>query len=141
MSKDCHGRQGKSLVTLTSPRRQFAALLLFLLFVPWSLAAQERIWTVRATGPGERVVAPDLKSAAELVTLDGSLTPQLLALAPEASLKVTDWPVAPETRSDVVLTRHEVYSPEAKIFRVDGKRLAEVPRSRLAFYWGVAEDD
>jgi hypothetical protein len=141
MSKHCHGRQGNSLVTFTSPRGRFAAALLFLLFVPLGLAAQERTWTVRAAGPGERVVAPDLKSTAELVTLDEGLTPRLLALEPEASLKVTDWPVAPEVRRDVVLTRHEVYSPEARVFRLDGRKMTEIPRSRLAFYWGTAEDD
>jgi hypothetical protein len=87
------------------------------------------------------VVAPDLKSSAELVTLDGSLLPTLLALAPETSLKVTDWPVAPETRRDIVLTRHEIYAPDAKIYRVDGQGQTELPRSTLALYWGVTEGD
>ncbi|MEA2691998.1 MAG: hypothetical protein QOJ16_1385 [Acidobacteriota bacterium] len=141
MSKHCHGRQGNSLFNFTSPRGRFAAVLLFLFCVPLGLSAAEPLSPVRAAGPGERIVAPDFKSAAELVTLDGSLTPRLLALAPEASLTVTDWPVAPEVRRDVVLTRHEVYSPEAKIFRMEGGKRTEVPRSGLAFYWGTAADD
>jgi hypothetical protein len=150
MTKHCHRRQGESLFTSTSPRGRFAAVFVVLLLLPLGLGAQgaqapqgpqERHWTVRAAGPGRRAVAPDLKSPAELVTLEAGLTPRLLALAPEASLEVADWPVAPEVRNDVVLTRHEVYSPESKILRVDGKKLTEVPRSRLAFYWGTAKDD
>ena len=144
MSKPCHERQGISLSPSTSPRGHFAAVLLFLVLLPLAslqVAAQESLGNVRGAGPGERIVAPDLKSSAELLTLDASLTPRLLALAPEASLQVTDWPVAPETRRDVILTRHEIYAPDAKIFRVDGKGLTEVPRSNLALYWGTAADD
>ncbi len=141
MSKPCHERHSKSLSFFTTPR--LAAVLLFLL-VPLGARATtlaEAIGSIPGAGPGERVVAPDQKSTAELVTLDSGLTPALLALAPEASLRVTDWPVAPETRRDVVLTRHEIYAPDAKIYRVDGTGKIEVPRSNVALYWGMAEDD
>ena len=146
MSKHCHGRQGSPLFTVNSPRGRFAVVVfLLLLLLPLGVAvqasAQEHRWTVRAAGPGQRAVAPDLKSPAELVTLEAGLTPRLLELAPEGSLEVTDWPVAPEVRQDVLLTRHEVYAPDARILRVDGGKTTEVPRSRLAFYWGTAKDD
>src|SRR5215470_17697669 len=111
-----HGRLRESRFQTYLLRRLFvAALLLF----PWSLSAQETSrFAVRAVaGPGERVVAPDLKSTAEKVTLDASLMPRLLALPVEGSLAVADWPVAPESRRDVVLTRHEVYAPDARILR------------------------
>jgi hypothetical protein len=141
MSKPCHERHSNTLSFFTTPR--LAAVLLFLLVPLGALRATavETVGSVRGAGPGERVVAPDEKSAAELVTLDPGLTPALLALAPEASLRVTDWPVAPETRKDVVLTRHEIYAPDAKIYRVDGTGKTEVPRSNVALYWGLAEDD
>ena len=143
MSKPCHERRSDTLSFFTWPRK-FVAVLLFLVLAPLGAlraTAQEIVGSVRGAGPGERVLAPDLKSAAELVTLDGSLPLQLLALVSEASLRVTDWPVAPETRRDVVLTRHEIYAPDAKIYRVDGKGRTEVPRSTIALYWGTAEGD
>src|SRR5712691_10004911 len=144
MTKHCHRRQGKTRFTSMLLRGLLAAAFLVVL-VPWSLAGQTSRWTVRAvTGPGELVVAPDLKSPAEQVTLDPGLTPRLLALPLEESLQVADWPFAPESRRDVILTRHEVYAPAARILRVDGSGTmgrTEVPRSRLAFYWGTAEDD
>jgi metallopeptidase family M12-like protein/IPT/TIG domain-containing protein len=147
MTKPCHRRLGSPLVPTSLLGLAVAAL--FAAFAPSGLAAQEAaaretMRTVRAAGPGERMVAPDLKSAAELVTLDRRLTPELLALGNEATLRVADWPVAPEARRDVLLTRHEVYAPDARLLRVDGKGatgMSEVPRSRLAFYWGTAEDD
>jgi hypothetical protein len=143
MSKHCHERQSETLSFITWPRR-LAVALLFLMLLPLGalrVAAEEIVGSVRGAGPGERVLAPDLKSSAELVTLDANLTPRLLGLAPEASLRVTDWPVAPETRRDVILTRHEIYAPDAKIYRVDDKGLTELPRSTIALYWGVAEGD
>ncbi|HZF13059.1 MAG TPA: M12 family metallo-peptidase [Thermoanaerobaculia bacterium] len=144
MTKLCHRHQGKTYLDSILPRGLLTAALLFTL-VPWSLSGQTSRWTVRAvTGPGERVLAPDLKSPAERVTLDSGLTPRLLALPMEESLQVADWPIAPESRRNVVLTRHEVYAPDAKVVRVDGpgaRNRTEVPRSRLAFYWGTAEDD
>src|SRR4051812_1743027 len=145
MTKHCHRRQGETLLTSHSLRGLSGLLTAVFLsvLVPFSLAAQEPSRSpLRAVGsPGERVIAPDLKTTAELVTLDAGLAPELLALPVEGSLKVADWPIAPESRRDVILSRHEVYSPEARIFRVDARGGTEVPRSRLAFYWGTAEDD
>jgi len=141
MTKLCHRHRGKTVLASILLRGLLTAALLCAL-VPWSLSGQTSRWTVRAVaGPGERVIAPDLKTTAEQVTLDPGLTPRLLALSVEESLAVADWPVAPESRRNVILTRHEVYAPDAKIVRVDGRRQTELPRSRLAFYWGTAEDD
>ncbi len=94
----------------------------------------------RAAGPGEAIVAPD-GSAAERLTLESGLAPSLLRLGPEETARVADWPVAPGRRETVVLSRHEVYSPDARIVAVDGRRERELPRSRMAFYWGAGEDD
>src|SRR5947209_562140 len=94
----------------------------------------------RAAGPGEAIVAPD-GSAAERLTLESGLAPALLRLGPEEAARVADWPVAPGRRETVVLYRHEVYSPDARIVAVDGRRLRELPRSASVFYWGAGEDD
>src|SRR6185436_2101063 len=50
-------------------------------------------------------------------------------------------PLAPGERADVRLTRFEVYAPGARIWKVEGARQNEVPRSRMAFFRGMAEDD
>lgn len=113
------------------------------LAAPAALTAQPdfRIPAIRSTGPGEPAVAPDLQSPAEVVTLDQGVAPLLLSIPPDAEVRLGDWPIAPEVRADVVLHRREIYAPEAKIYEVRGKRLVEVPRSNLVFYWGAAEVD
>ncbi|HYG65903.1 MAG TPA: M12 family metallo-peptidase [Thermoanaerobaculia bacterium] len=113
------------------------------LAAPAALTAQPdfRIPAIRATGPGEVAVAPDLQSPAEVVTLDQGVAPLLLSIPPDAEVRLGDWPIAPELRADVVLHRREIYAPDAKIYEVRGKRLVEVPRSNLVFYWGAAEVD
>jgi hypothetical protein len=94
----------------------------------------------RAAGPGEAIASPD-GSPAERITLESRLAPTLLRLGPEEAARVADWPVAPGRRETVVLARHEVYAPGARIVAVDGRRERELPRSRMAFYWGVGESD
>ncbi|HTQ79000.1 MAG TPA: M12 family metallo-peptidase [Thermoanaerobaculia bacterium] len=113
----------------------------FLALLPLrGLEAQEGLETIQAAGPGQRVVAPDLKSQAELVTLSSDLAPSLLGLPVEGSLRLANWPVAPEVRRDVIVTRHEIYSPDAHIYKAEGTKLTEIPRSGLAFFWGVTDD-
>ncbi|HVR96203.1 MAG TPA: M12 family metallo-peptidase [Thermoanaerobaculia bacterium] len=96
---------------------------------------------IQASRPGRSAVALDSSSPAEIVTFEPGVAPLLLSLPPEAEVRISDWPIAPEVRADVVLTRREIYSPEARVFRVDGKKLTEVPRSKLVFFWGEAEVD
>lgn len=126
------------------------ALLLAALAAPHALTAQpapqddafgKTVPAIRATGAGEVVVGPDLQSTAEAVTLDPGVAPLLLSLPAESEVRLGDWPIAPEVRADVVLQRHEIYEPKARIFKTVGQRLVEVPRSRLVFYWGEAETD
>jgi len=130
----------------TSRRAGIAILLLSMALTFSASAAAEGFGppfahlSARAAGPGEEVTARD-GSRAELVTLDAALAPALLQLGLEETARIADWPVAPGVRRDVLLTRHEVYAPDARIFKVEGRRTVEQPRSRLAFYWGAAEDD
>jgi hypothetical protein len=96
---------------------------------------------VKAGPPGRLVDAPDGKSQMEVLSLDPGLAPALLAVPLEGSLRIEDWPVAPGVRRAVVVARHDVYSPDAKIVAIDGGREVEVPRSSLVFLWGSAEGD
>ncbi len=77
----------------------------------------------------------------ELLEIDAGLAPALLAAANDETVRVEEWPVAPDRRETVVLTRRDVYAPGARILRVERGRTVEVPRSRLVFLWGAAELD
>jgi hypothetical protein len=96
---------------------------------------------LRAAGPGRVEQDFERDVPTELLSLEEGLAPALLALANDDTVRVEDWPVAPDRREPVVLTRREVYAPGAHIFRIDRGRRVEVPRSRLVFLWGAAEQD
>ncbi len=98
----------------------------------------------RAVPPDAPVVivkAPDLASDAELVRFDAELLPALLRVRTGERVRIAGWPVAPGTRRDVVIVRHEIYAPGARVLRVDAGGTHEVPRSRLVFFWGSVADD
>ncbi|HEX5758791.1 MAG TPA: M12 family metallo-peptidase [Thermoanaerobaculia bacterium] len=96
---------------------------------------------LRAAGPG--LLEEDFSTGAEMevLALDEGLVPALLATANDETVRVEDWPVAPDRREPVVLTRREVYAPGARILRVGGGRRVELPRSRLVFFLGESELD
>ncbi|HYO15173.1 MAG TPA: M12 family metallo-peptidase [Thermoanaerobaculia bacterium] len=96
---------------------------------------------LRAALAGRFVTAPDGEGEAELVDVDPALAPALLDLAPGAARLVADWPVAPGVRQDVELTRFEVYAPDARVVKIQGQRVVELPRSKLAFFHGRPGDD
>jgi hypothetical protein len=93
-----------------------------------------------AAPQGRPVLAPDGATPAEALSLAPDLAQTLLAVPPEESIVLLDWPVAAGVRADVRLTRHEVYAPEARIFVVHASGPVEVPRSSLHFLWGATED-
>jgi len=98
----------------------------------------------RAVPPDAPVVivkAPDLASDAELVRFDAGLLPALLRVRTGERVRIAGWPVAPGARRDVLLTRHEIYAPGARVLRVDAGGTHELPRSRLVFFWGSLADD
>lgn len=88
--------------------------------------------------PAAALAAPP---AAEIVTFGESLAPGLLRVPPDGEVRVDDWPVAAGERAPVVLTRFDVYAPDARIWKVENGRQTEVPRSQLAFFRGRAEND
>ena len=98
----------------------------------------------RAVPPEAPVVivkAPDLASDAELIRFDAELLPALLRVRTGERVRIAGWPVAPGTRRDVVIVRHEIYAPGARVLRIDAGGTHEVPRSRLVFFWGALADD
>jgi hypothetical protein len=99
---------------------------------PRQIDAAVRGQVIDAAGAAER---------AEVVRFGNTVAPELVGTALEESVRIAGWPVAPGERADVLLTRHEVYATGAKIYKIEGGRRTEVPRSRLAFFWGTAESD
>lgn len=96
---------------------------------------------VRATVTGRLVATPTGAGEAEAVRLDAGVTESLLKLKPGSSVAVADWPVSPGVRQEVELTRVEIYAPGARIVKIEGGRMVELPRSRHAFYQGRSVDD
>jgi len=126
---------------MTKPRPLFA-LSLLLVAVPVLAAPPAQI---RAEVQGELIEAKGTSAKAEIVSFGGELVPGLLKAAEKTTVRVADWPVGPDERADVLLTRFDVYAPGAKVFVVEarGERqiMREIPRSRLAFFSGTAADD
>jgi hypothetical protein len=98
------------------------------------------MFRVSAGRPGAIIEAPSGQEEAELLAFDSSFTAKMLALAPEESLRADDWPIAPGVRRSVVLTRRDIYAPDARIVMMEGAREVELPRSRLAFFLGEIQD-
>lgn len=96
---------------------------------------------LKGAGPGQKVTAPDLASPAELVRFDPSLIPALLAVPVGKTVRVSGWPVAPQQRAEIVLSRYDIYAPDARIFKVEGSFLTEVPRSKHLFFRGSESAD
>lgn len=128
---------------MTKSRPLFAlSLLVLAAFVlaacPVLAAPPERI---QAAVRGELIEAKGTSERAEIVGFGEELVPGLLRAAENTTVRVADWPVGPDERADVLLTRFDVYAPDARIFVVEGRGHREIPRSRLAFFSGTAADD
>ncbi len=126
---------------MTKPHGLWIAIALAFAATPLLAAPAGGKLPVQAAVSGELIEAKGAASKAEVVTFGASLVPALLEAQAETSVRVAGWPVAPDERADVVLTRYEVYAPGAKVFVVDSQGEHEVPRSRLAFFSGAAEGD
>ena len=120
--------------------RFFAVLAFAVLARPAAALPPADAGVLRAAPPGPIVDAPDGKSGMELVRFDERVAATLKSLAPEESIRMDDWPVAPGARREVVLHRFDVYAPDARIVRFVGGREVELPRSPLAFFKGSAVD-
>ncbi|MFL6293622.1 MAG: hypothetical protein ACJ759_22235, partial [Thermoanaerobaculia bacterium] len=123
---------------MTKLRPFFALSLLMLAAVPVLAAPPAQI---RAAVQGELIEAKGTSAKAEIVSFGEELVPGLLQADEKTTVRVADWPVGPDERADVLLTRFDVYAPGAKVFVVEARGPREVPRSRLAFFSGTAADD
>jgi Metallo-peptidase family M12/IPT/TIG domain len=94
-----------------------------------------------AAAQGDVIEAQGTSARAEIVLFGEELVPSLLAVAESTTVLVASWPVAPDERADVLLSRFDVYASAARLYVVDGHGEREVPRSRLAFFSGTALDD
>ncbi len=93
-----------------------------------------------APQPGERIES-DSGAAAEIFSFDERLASSLIEMPVERDLVLEALPVAPGVRADVIVSRHEVYAPDAKILGVGENGTSEVPRSRWIFFWGASAED
>lgn len=95
---------------------------------------------LRAAAPGPIEDVPGGSGEMESLRFGEDATAALLAIGMNDGLRLADWPVAPGVRRPVVLTRFDVYSPDARIVRFVGGREVELPRSPLAFFKGATAD-
>lgn len=93
-----------------------------------------------ATAAGERIESRS-GAEAELFSFEEGFAPSLIAEPFDRQVEISAFPVAPGERADVILSRHEVYAPDAKILVVRDTGTTEVPRSRWIFFWGVSAAD
>lgn len=117
------------------------ALLLAIVAQPAS-AAPPRADGLRAAALGPIVDAPNGRDVMELVRFDENVKTSLLELRPGDSIRVESWPVAPGERAPAVLTRFDVYAPDARIVAVGkGGLTTELPRSQARFFKAVFGGD
>ncbi len=112
---------------------------LFLTFLACTSPALLEAQTLRATQP-ELAERSAKLAGGQVLALTDELVPKLLSVPFEKPITVTDWPVAPGVFQEVVLTRREVYAPDAHIYKIGPQGQVELPRSRLAFFGGSSVD-
>ena len=121
--------------------RAFGRVDVRILFLALALAAGSRGLAERpvdrlvATSPGPFYGTPD-GGEGELIAFDSRVAPALASLATGERIAVDGWPVAPGISRTMVLTRTEVYAPDARIVAIGPRGEVEVPRSTWAFYQG-----
>ncbi len=72
----------------------------------------------------------------ELLAFDSRLVPALTSLGAGERLAVDSFPVAPGLSRTMVLTRTDVYAPDARIVAIGATGEVEVPRSTWVFFQG-----
>ncbi len=103
-------------------------------------AMPEREGPVRAAARGPIVDVPGGSGEMEVVRFADPAAAALLGTSLGDSLRLEDWPVAPGVRRPVILSRFDVYAPDARIVRIVNGQEIELPRSPLAFFKGATAD-
>lgn len=118
-------------------------VLIIVAFLPSAamVGAEMRTFNSSAVRRASFTRARDGVSVAEQISFDPALASFLSEVSMEEAIRLPQWPIAPGVRSDVVLTRHDVYAADAHLLRAEGEALTEVPRSGFHFFWGTAEAD
>jgi uncharacterized repeat protein (TIGR01451 family) len=106
-----------------------------------AVVAAEEPRTLAGALPSLRLDVAGPAGPTETFAADAALAVGLLDTPVEETVRITDWPVAPGDRRTVEVTRHDVYAPGARIVAIGPDGEAEVPRSRLLFFWGTAAGD
>jgi hypothetical protein len=91
------------------------------------------------TGSGQIQDGPD--GPTERLAVSPLLASKLLMLPVDGAARIDSWPVAPGVRRTVLVTRHDVYDPAARIVIAEGDRLIDAPRSPLVFLWGSVDGE
>jgi Metallo-peptidase family M12/IPT/TIG domain len=99
------------------------------------VAAERPADRLVATRPGPLYGTPD-GGEGELLAFDPRVAPALASLTAGESLAVDGWPVAPGIARTMVLTRTEVYAPDARIVAIGPTGELAVPRSTWIFLLG-----
>ena len=99
------------------------------------LAAARPADRLSATRPGPLFATPD-GGDGELLAFDARLAPALASLAVGERIAIDAWPVAPGLARTMVLTRTDVYAPDARIVAIGSKGEVEVARSGWIFLLG-----
>jgi len=82
------------------------------------------------------------RGTTERVVVSPALASKLLNVPLDASVWIDGWPVAPGIRRSVLVARHDVYDPAARVVMVtEGGRLQDVPRSPLVFFFGTVDGE
>ncbi len=103
-------------------------------------AMPEREGPIRAAAPGAIVDVPGGSGEMEVVRFADLAAAALLETPIGDSIRLDDWPVSPGVRRPVILSRFDVYAPDARIVRIVNGREVELPRSPLAFFKGATSD-
>jgi hypothetical protein len=105
------------------------------------MAQDGAIPTYRAVESSRSSLAADGRTPAEEVALAPGLPSVLSTVGSEESVRLLDWPLEPGVRRDVLVTRRDVYAPDARVIVVDEGGEREVPRSDLRFFFGQIEGE
>jgi hypothetical protein len=91
--------------------------------------------------PQESLSPPAHRASEEEVVLPDGVYQQLLHVPLEGRVSLPAWPVGLGRRARVVVQRHDIYAPDARIFVVTPGGVTEAPRSPRRYFWGTAEGE